>query len=128
MVHARVGSVRCQNEVMTCILCAIAGGEEPAEVHFEDARCMAIKPLRPMAPVHVLLFPRMHVADLLSYLEGSPESAGRLMRQAAQIARTLGLADRGYRLAWNFGPDTNQRIMHPHLHLRGGCPLSEQLG
>lgn len=113
---------------MTCILCAIASGAEPAAVHFEDADCMAITPLRLMAPTHVLLFPRMHVVDLPSYLEGSPESAGRLMRQADQLARTLGLADRGYRLSWNFGPDTNQRIMHPHLHLLGGRQLSKQLG
>ena len=113
---------------MTCILCAIASGAEPAEVIFEDADCMAITPLRRMAPAHVLLFPRAHVADLPSYLDGSPESAGSLMRQGAQIARSLGLEDRGYRLAWNFGPDTNQRIMHPHLHLLGGRSLSDQLG
>ncbi|MBE8147301.1 HIT domain-containing protein [Brevibacterium casei] len=113
---------------MTCILCAIANGTEEAEIIFEDDDCLAITPLRPMTPAHVLLFPREHATDLPSYLDSSPEGAGRLMRRAAQTARTLGFESRGYRLAWNFGPDTNQKITHPHLHLLGGRSLSDQLG
>jgi histidine triad (HIT) family protein len=127
MVHARVGNARCQDDVLTCILCAIAGGAEPAEVISEDTICRAITPLRPMAPVHVLLFPRAHAADFPSYLEGSPASAGSPMRPAAHTARQFGLEDRGYRLAWNFGPDTNQRIGAIST-CSGGRPLAGRLG
>lgn len=84
---------------------------------------MAVTPLRRMSPVHVLLFPRAHFADLPAYLAADANDAGRLMRRAAIVAEDFGLGDRGYRLAWNFGPDTGQRIMHPHLHLLGGTRL-----
>ncbi len=49
------------------------------------------------------------------------------MRRDALIAADLELAVGGYRLAWNFGPATNQRITHPHLHLLGGTTLSDKL-
>lgn len=113
---------------MPCVLCDIADGHETADVVYEDRECMGVSPLRLMAPVHVLLFPRAHFADLPTFLVATGDGAGRLMRRAVTVADDLGLGDRGYRLAWNFGPDTGQRIMHPHLHLLGGSRLVDQLG
>jgi len=112
---------------MDCVLCGIAQGDEAAERVYEDARVLAVTPLRPMAPVHVLLFPREHVADLPTFLLEDVSAVGEVMRRAALIAAELGLTGSGYRLAWNFGPDTKQRIMHPHLHLFGGAVLSGSL-
>jgi histidine triad (HIT) family protein len=88
---------------------------------------IALTPLRSMAPIHVLLFSKEHVADLPTILIEHVPAAGELMRRAALIAHDLDLTVRGYRLAWNFGPDTKQRIMHPHLHLLGGAMLSDKL-
>lgn len=113
---------------LDCVLCGIARGEEAAERVYEDVGVLAVTPLRPMAPIHVLLFPKHHVADLPTYLLEQVDSAGQVMRRAALIAAELGLAVSGYRLAWNFGPDTKQRILHPHLHLLGGATLSDKLG
>src|SRR6478735_3120838 len=96
---------------MCCVLCAVVDGSEPAEIVHEDSRCLVIVPRRSMAPLHLLLFPRDHYSDLPTYLATEPAAAGHLMRQAAVTAKQHGLAERGYRLAWNFGPDTNQRIM-----------------
>lgn len=112
---------------MTCILCDVADGTESAEIIYGDPEFLAITPLRVMAPTHVLLFPRAHYPDLPCYLAAEPESAGRLMKRAAAIAAQRGLHERGYRLVWNFGPDTNQRITHPHLHLLGGTLLRDDL-
>lgn len=112
---------------MDCVLCAIARDDEAAERIYEDNGVLAVTPLRPMAPIHVLLFPKVHVADLPTFLLEHVADAGELMRRAALIAVDLDLTTRGYRLAWNFGPDTNQRIMHPHLHLLGGAMLSDKL-
>lgn len=113
---------------MTCVLCDVADGTEPAEILYDDGECVAITPLRTMAPTHVLLFPRVHDGGLPGYLDAEPESAGRLMQCAATIASKRDLSERGYRLTWNFGPDTQQRTMHPHLHLLRGSPLRSELG
>ncbi|MGO1611448.1 HIT domain-containing protein [Brevibacterium aurantiacum] len=66
------------------------------------------------------------VSPIFSSVRSSPR-VGRLMRRAAEIAAQRGLNERGYRLVWNFGPDTKQRITHPHLHLLGGTLLREEL-
>lgn len=112
---------------MKCVLCDIAAKAKAATVHYEDNDLLAITPLREMAPTHVLLFPRVHYVDLPSYLETQPESASRLMQRASMIATERGLSECGFRLVWNFGPDTKQQIMHPHLHLLGGRQMLEQL-
>ncbi|WP_166974363.1 HIT family protein [Brevibacterium atlanticum] len=49
------------------------------------------------------------------------------MKTASQLAAERGLQRRGFRLAWNLGLDTNQRILHPHLHLVGGAQLQDML-
>lgn len=113
---------------MRCVLCDIAVGAESATVIFQDDDLLAITPLREAAPTHILLFPREHHNDLPSYLETQPQSSGRLLQVASMIAAQHGLGQRGFRLVWNYGRDTAQRIMHPHLHLLGGRKLSEELG
>lgn len=112
---------------MECVLCKVDSKEERAAILFENHEFLGIAPLRPMAPIHVLLFPRSHYDDLPSYLGSEPGSVGRLMQTASQLAAERGLQGRGFRLAWNFGPDTNQRILHPHLHLLGGAQLQDML-
>ncbi len=112
---------------VNCILCCISAGNEPAEVLFRDETIMAILPLKAMSRVHLLLFPQAHIEDLPSMLRKNPEVAARLMQRADAIASDAGLGSSGYRLAWNYGPDTNQRIPHPHLHLLGGQRLANAL-
>jgi histidine triad (HIT) family protein len=94
---------------------------------FSDSEVFAIAPLRVMAPVHVLLFPREHFDDLPILLRTAPDLVGRMMSVADALATEKGLGERGYRLAWNFGPDTAQTVLHPHLHLLGGRALSASL-
>ena len=52
---------------------------------------------------------------------------GYLFKVARDMAEQEGLADRGYRLAINQGPDSGQEIAHLHLHLLGGRRL-ESMG
>ena len=47
-----------------CIFCRIAAGELPADVVASDERFVAFTDLHPVAPVHVLIVPRAHVASL----------------------------------------------------------------
>ena len=49
--------------------------------------------------------------------------SGRIPVVAAKLARELGLAERGYRLVVNWGPDAGQTVFHLHAHLLGGGPM-----
>jgi histidine triad (HIT) family protein len=39
---------------------------------------------------------------------------------ASQIARSEGIAERGYRTVFNTNADAGQTVFHLHLHLIGG--------
>ena len=43
-----------------------------------------------------------------------------IMQAATQLARAEGIADSGWRLVTNVGPDAGQSVFHLHFHLLGG--------
>ena len=103
-----------------CLFCRIVAGEIPAAKVHEDELIVAIRDLHPQAPVHLLLIPREHIASALDLTDDDAPLAGRLMAAAARLARSEGIADGGYRLVVNAGPDGGQTVGHLHVHLLGG--------
>ncbi|TFJ95464.1 ornithine carbamoyltransferase [Platysternon megacephalum] len=112
---------------MDCVMCGLANGVEPDAVYFADDDIVAVTPLRKMSRVHYVLLPREHIDDLPTLLRDHPKLAAKIMQRAAEIATERKIDATGYRLVWNFGPDTKQRIPHPHLHLLGGQRMTDTL-
>jgi histidine triad (HIT) family protein len=106
-----------------CIFCAIAAGEVPAEVIFEDDDFVAFRDTRALAPVHVLVIPREHVASLDEAGALSDEVSSRALEFIAATARSAGVAQSGYRVITNTGPDAGQEVKHLHWHVIGGTRL-----
>ena len=104
------------------LFCRIARGELSVPLVAETPDAVAFRDINPQAPLHVLVIPREHVASLAE--ARSPEQVGGLMLLAAEIARREGYAERGYRTVMNSGPDAGQTVLHAHLHLLAGRPLS----
>ncbi len=102
-----------------CIFCKIAAGEIPAEKLYEDEDVIAIRDIEPKAPVHVLVIPRRHVANLNELGADDQALAGKLFSVAASLAETEKVAESGYRLVLNSGPDSGQEVAHAHVHLLG---------
>lgn len=107
-----------------CIFCRIARGEIPAKVVREDEETVAFRDIDPKAPTHVLVVPRRHIASVNDLGEADAELVGRLYLAAKEVARDEGLADAGYRLVMNTGPDAGQTVDHIHLHVLGGRALN----
>jgi histidine triad (HIT) family protein len=105
-----------------CIFCRIAAGEAPARVVAEDDDVIAIEDIAPQAPVHVLVIPRRHVADVREV--GEDGLMARLVSTANWVAALEGVAGGGYRLVVNVGPDGGQQVPHLHLHVLGGRALA----
>jgi histidine triad (HIT) family protein len=101
-----------------CLFCRIIRGDIPAKVIAETKECVAFRDLNPQAPLHVLVIPREHVPSLNQATD--PALVGRLALLAAEIARTEGIAERGYRTVINTNADAGQTVFHIHLHLLGG--------
>ena len=53
---------------------------------------------------------------------------GKLVEVANGLARSQGIADKGYRLTVNCGLDGGQVVPHLHLHLLGGRRLGVREG
>ncbi len=106
-----------------CVFCRIARGDVPANVVAEDEEFIAFPDQRALAPVHLLVIPRVHVTSLDEIDQLGPEVAGRLMGFIAATARQAGVAESGYRVVTNTGRDAGQKVFHLHWHIIGGEPL-----
>jgi histidine triad (HIT) family protein len=108
---------------MPCLFCEIAAGRIPAKKAFEDETVVGFHDINPQAPNHVLLIPRKHVTSLNDLTAEDDSLVGSLVRRARDLAAQMGLAERGYRLVLNCGPDAGYSVYHVHLHLVGGRAL-----
>ena len=106
--------------MMDCIFCRIAAGEIDSEIIYEDEQVVAFRDLNPQAPVHVLIIPREHIASLDATSAADTELLGHCAVVAAELARTEGIAQSGYRLVLNVGRNAGQAVDHLHGHLLGG--------
>ena len=103
-----------------CLFCRIVAGEIPAERLHDDDLVVAIRDIVPRAPTHILLMPRRHIASAAELTDADGPMLGRLFAVAADLARSAGIADGGYRLVSNVGRWGGQTVDHLHVHLMGG--------
>jgi histidine triad (HIT) family protein len=103
---------------MDCIFCKIASGEIKSELLYEDEAVVAFRDINPVAPTHVLVIPREHIARISDVRENQAELVGRMHLAARKVAESQGLAD--YRLVINCGEEAGQAVFHLHLHVLGG--------
>lgn len=106
-----------------CLFCRIVADEIPSIRVFEDDELIAIRDIAPRAPTHILLIPRRHIASALDLTEADSPLVGHLFAVAADLARSEGIADGGYRLVSNVGQWGGQSVDHLHIHLMGGRPF-----
>lgn len=98
-----------------CLFCNIARGLVLAKIIMENKQVLAFYDQFPSAETHVLIVPKVHVAN---FVEIQDLALWDALRQAAQqLVRDLDL-DKSYKLVFNGG--SYQRIPHLHWHLLGG--------
>lgn len=108
----------------SCIFCAIAAAEVPADYVHRDDEVVAFRDTNPQAPTHVLVVPREHIVSAAELTPAQDPLWGRLLHVAQQIADREGIDDSGYRLVTNVGRDGGQTVNHLHLHLLGGRAMT----
>ena len=109
---------------MGCLFCNILEKKVPATVVYENDHVLAFRDIRPVAPTHVLVIPKKHIAAIHDLQAEHVETMGQLMVAARAIADQLGLTDDGFRLVINDGDAAGQTVHHVHLHVLGGRSLS----
>ncbi|KKQ60287.1 MAG: Histidine triad (HIT) protein [Parcubacteria group bacterium GW2011_GWC1_38_22] len=88
---------------------------------------MAFKDIHPIAPVHILIIPKKHIASINDIEEGDVELLGKMIITARNIASELKISEGGYKLLFRTGKNGGQEVDHIHLHLIGGAALHEEI-
>lgn len=106
-----------------CVFCMIGRGDIPATVVYQDEHVVAFDDIAPQAPVHTLIIPRSHFTNIADDVPSEVLEA--TMRAVPVVAGIKGVAESGYRVIINTGPDAAQSVHHFHVHVLGGRSMAE---
>ena len=106
-----------------CIFCLIIRGEIPSSKVYEDDMVLAFDDIRPAAPVHVIVIPKLHIPTLMDVQDGQIEYLHAMMAAVPKIARLKSIDERGFRVMLNCNQEGGQVVFHLHLHILGGKKL-----
>jgi len=110
-----------------CIFCKIINGEIPSTKVYEDDDMLIIKDIAPMAPIHLLLLPKQHFANILEMTNEQSQILAKCIKKLSTMTHELGLDD-GFRLVSNKGKNACQSVEHLHIHILGGKQLADKMG
>ena len=102
-----------------CIFCKIVHGDIPSRKVYEDDEVLAFHDINPVAPVHFMLVPKLHIVSLLEAEEVHSALLGRMLLLAPKLALEQGLKN-GFRTVINSGKGGGQEVFHLHIHVIGG--------
>ena len=102
----------------------IAAREIPSQIVYEDELVFAFRDIKPGAPTHVLIVPRKPIPRIADAKPEDHKVLGHLWLKAAEVAKSLGIAETGYRLVINNGPNAGESVPHLHMHILGGRPMA----
>ncbi len=106
-----------------CLFCKIVEGAIPSTKVYEDEHFYAFKDISPVAPVHVVIVPKVHFSSLNEVNDETAIVLGHIMKKIPVIAEDLGIKESGYRVVNNCGEQGGQTVSHFHYHLLGGRNL-----
>ena len=102
-----------------CLFCKIVRGEIPATLVHETESTLAFRDISPKAPVHVLVIPKAHYANVAELGAADPALGGEVLAAVEAVAAKEGVRD-SFRLVFNTGPEMGQTVFHVHAHILGG--------
>ncbi len=106
-----------------CIFCKIVAGQIPSRKVYEDDELYAFHDIKPWAPVHFLVIPKLHIPSMAQLEAGHAALLGKMMVLAPQLAFEQGCNPYpagGFRVIANTGDEGGQEVHHLHLHVIGG--------
>jgi histidine triad (HIT) family protein len=105
---------------MSCLFCRIAKGDIPANIVLDEPELLAFRDINPVAPTHVLVIPKRHIATLAEITAAEAGIIGKMFLAAREIAAREGALTSGFRTVFNSGSDAGQTVFHLHLHVLAG--------
>ncbi|MAJ44223.1 MAG: histidine triad nucleotide-binding protein [Candidatus Marinimicrobia bacterium] len=107
-----------------CLFCKIIYGQIPSNKVYEDEFTFAFRDINPVAPVHILVIPKLHISGLTEINHENSDVIIQITETARKICKIEGLESDGFRYVINSGKYGGQTVFHLHLHLLGGRKLN----
>lgn len=108
-----------------CLFCEIIEGNIPSTKVYEDDMILAFKDINPVAPVHIIVVPKMHMESANDVSVENSKYVAHIFEKMPEIAESQGISS--YRIINNCGEDAGQTVKHLHFHLIGGVKLGEKI-
>jgi histidine triad (HIT) family protein len=102
-----------------CVFCKIVRGDIPCRKVYDDGELLAFHDIHPVAQVHIMLIPKLHLASLMEADGSHMALLGRMLLLAPKLAKEQGLSN-GFRTVINTGKGGGQEVFHLHIHIIGG--------
>lgn len=112
---------------MDCLFCKIAAKQIPSSKVYEDSEVYAFKDIHPVAPVHIIVIPKVHIESVNDLNEKNSKYVQKVLEVIPKIAKIAMVDRKGYRVITNVGEDAGQTVKHLHFHIIGGKKLGDKL-
>jgi len=100
-----------------CTFCDIIRGQAPVSMVYADEQSIAFMDIQPVLTGHLLVIPRIHVANLADL---DPDMGAHLFRVGMKLAAALrrsALQCKGINFFLADGEAAGQDVFHVHLHI-----------
>jgi histidine triad (HIT) family protein len=98
-----------------CIFCQVVKGQKHEEILYVDDNFIVFKDNAPVAPVHLLIVPKVHIDNFLEITD--PYIRNALFELTQKLILDLHLNETEYTFGFHGG--RNQTVMHVHAQLIG---------
>lgn len=108
-----------------CIFCEIIAGNISSTKVYEDDKILAFKDINPVAPVHIIVVPKVHIESANDVNSQNSDVISAIFEKIPEIAKSQGIDS--YRIINNCGDDAGQTVKHLHFHIIGGLEMGEKI-
>jgi histidine triad (HIT) family protein len=106
-----------------CIFCRIVNKDIQANLVEQTEHSLAFWDISPRQPIHILIIPKRHHANIAELTQNAPAELLDLMNLGSKIA--LEKSTGSFRLSFNTGIEAGQTVFHAHGHITSRTPKDQ---
>ncbi len=110
-----------------CVFCKIIARQLPSNIIAETEDIIVIDNIAPKTPIHYLIIPKKHVANINELNQEDVTLAGDMILMAKKISEDLPASSQHFRLSVNNGVGAGQVVFHLHIHFLAGMTFSDHV-
>ena len=107
---------------VSCIFCKIINRTIPSTIILENDAIIVIKDIAPKAPIHYLVIPKKHIADMVDFSHDDVTSISKMALAVQELGKSVA-PDQAFNIIVNNGAAAGQLVFHLHWHFLAGKNL-----